>query len=96
MQYGSVASLRHYTPNATLLQPTALHRAMEADDLDKHPENGVTQEKRADVKHNHHWTEANATTSEADVKADRDDIARQLASKEVQEEVASYGERGFG
>ena len=67
IQYVSVASLRHYTPNATLFQPTALHRAIEASDLEKHPESGVTQEKQADVKHNHHWTEANATTSEAEV-----------------------------
>ncbi len=69
MQYVSVASLRHYTPNTILLQPTALHRAMEASDLEKHPECGVTQEKQADVKHNNHWTEANATTSEADVSS---------------------------
>jgi hypothetical protein len=63
----SVARFRHYTPNSALFQPTALHRATEASDLEKHPESGVTQEKQADVKHNHHWTEANATTSEADV-----------------------------
>jgi len=49
------------------MQPTAIHRATEASDLAKYPESGVTQEKKADVKHNHHWTEANSTTSEADV-----------------------------
>ena len=67
IQYVSVASLRHYHANATLSQPTALHRAIEASDLAKHPESAITQEKQADVKHNHHWTEANATTSEANV-----------------------------
>ena len=67
IQYVSVASVRHYSSNATLFQPTALHRATEASDLERYPGSGVTQEKQADVKHNHHWTETNATTSEADV-----------------------------
>lgn len=92
----SFARLRYYTPSSALFRPTAIHRATEASDLAKHPECGVTQEKQADTKHNHHWTEENATASEADVKADHDDIAKQLASKEVEEEVATYGERGFG
>jgi hypothetical protein len=67
----SLAKIRHYTPSPIFFQPTALHRAQEASDLKQHPESGVTQEKRKDVKHDHHWVEENATTSEADVRSAR-------------------------
>jgi hypothetical protein len=63
----SLGRIRHYTASRISFQPTALHRAEEASDLKQHPESGVTQEKRKDVKHNHHWVEEDATTSEADV-----------------------------
>ncbi|EXJ83967.1 hypothetical protein A1O3_04634 [Capronia epimyces CBS 606.96] len=65
----SVAT-RHYTSTSRLLQPTALHRAEVAADLKAHPESQLTQEKLPDKKHSHHWEEANATESEADIKAD--------------------------
>lgn len=67
VRLSSPPKLRHYTPSSALLRPTALHRATEASDLAKHPESGTTQEKKPDVKHNRHWTEANSTISEADV-----------------------------
>ena len=64
---GSLARIRYYHASPIFFRPTAIHRAGEAADLKRHPESGVTQEKRKDVKHDHHWTEENATASEADV-----------------------------
>jgi len=52
-----------------LFYPTALHRAEQAADLKKNPESATTQQKLEDVKHNHHWSEKNATQSEADVRS---------------------------
>jgi len=92
----SFGRIRHYTPSLTFAQPTALHRAEQASDLKLHPESGVTQEKRKDIKHDHHWVEENATMSEADVKADRDAVVEELGSEKVEEEVAAYGGRGEG
>lgn len=59
---------RLYNSTSVLSHPTALHRAERAADLKAHPESATSQEKLADVKHNHHWTEENATQSEADVR----------------------------
>lgn len=59
---------RLYNSTSVLSHPTALHRAERAADLKTHPESAISQEKLADVKHNHHWTEENATQSEADVR----------------------------
>ena len=59
---------RLYNSTPMLGYPTALHRAERAADLKAHPESGVSQEKLPDIKHNHHWTEENATASEADVR----------------------------
>lgn len=59
--------VRQYTPTLTQRYPTAIARAERAADLKKHPEAALTQEKLADVKGNRHWTEENATLSEADV-----------------------------
>lgn len=52
-----------------LFYPTALHRAQQEADVKKNPESAITQEKLEDVKPNHHWTEKNATESEADVRS---------------------------
>jgi len=63
--------IRHYSRTAICSYPTAIHRAERAADLKKHPESAVSQEPVGDRKHNHHWTEANATISEADINADK-------------------------
>lgn len=47
------------------------------------------------AKTSHKWTEANATVSEADVKADRAAIAKELHSAKVQREIAAFGETGW-
>ncbi|KIW28568.1 uncharacterized protein PV07_08222 [Cladophialophora immunda] len=64
--------IRRYTAGRIALAPTALHRAEKAADIKAHPESAATQEKLPDQKGNRHWTEENATVSEADVKADRE------------------------
>jgi len=48
-----------------------------------------------DAKPAHQWTEASATVSEADVKADRDDISEELHSERVEREIAAFGETGW-
>lgn len=65
------APIRHYSRTATCFYPTAIHRAEKAADLKKHPESAATQEQLEDRKHNHHWSEKNATISEADVSESR-------------------------
>jgi hypothetical protein len=60
-QSRSLATTPHH------FQPTALHRAQREADLKAHPESALTQEKLPDQEHNRHWTEENATLSEADV-----------------------------
>lgn len=66
-RYISSVTARSFTSNNRLFQPTALHRAEAAADRKAHPESQLTQEKLEDKKHSHHWEEANATPSEADV-----------------------------
>lgn len=63
----AIRATRTYTTTPFRLYPTALHRAERAADLKAHPESALTQEKVPDRKHNHHWSEENATESEADV-----------------------------
>ncbi|ETI29497.1 hypothetical protein G647_01950, partial [Cladophialophora carrionii CBS 160.54] len=63
----SMAVSRCFTSSSRAFQPTAIHRAQRAADIKAHPESSVTQEKLPDKDHNRHWTEENATLSEADV-----------------------------
>ncbi|OAP58936.1 hypothetical protein AYL99_06233 [Fonsecaea erecta] len=67
-----LTSRNYYTPTRPARFPTALARAERASDLKAHPEAAVTQEKLPDKKGNRHWTEDNATVSEADIRADRE------------------------
>ncbi|EXJ79479.1 hypothetical protein A1O1_08743, partial [Capronia coronata CBS 617.96] len=62
-----LTTTRQYASTPRLFQPTALHRAEAAADLKAHPESQLTQEKLPDKEHSHHWDDANATPSEADV-----------------------------
>jgi hypothetical protein len=61
------AQARQYTCTPIRSYPTAIARAERAADLKKHPESALTQEKLDDKKGNRHWSEENATLSEADV-----------------------------
>jgi hypothetical protein len=61
------AQARLYTCSPIRSYPTAIARAERAADLKKHPESALTQEKLDDKKGNRHWSEENATLSEADV-----------------------------
>ncbi|KEF55755.1 uncharacterized protein A1O9_08506, partial [Exophiala aquamarina CBS 119918] len=61
------AQARQYTCSAIRGYPTAIARAERAADLKKHPESALTQQKLEDKKGNRHWSEENATLSEADV-----------------------------
>jgi len=60
---------RQYTGTTIRGYPTAIARAERAADLKKHPESALTQQKLDDKKGNRHWTEDNATLSEADVSS---------------------------
>ncbi|KIW89009.1 uncharacterized protein Z519_10494 [Cladophialophora bantiana CBS 173.52] len=68
----SLGGIRCHTSSRISLAPTALHRAEKASDIKAHPESALTQEKLPDKPGNRHWTEENATPSEADIKADRE------------------------
>ncbi|KIX06899.1 uncharacterized protein Z518_04875 [Rhinocladiella mackenziei CBS 650.93] len=83
-----IAAIRRYTASPIAFQPTAIHRAESAADLKKHPESGFTQEKLPDRKHSHHWSEENATISEADIKADRDAMAEELEKEKKEDKGA--------
>lgn len=61
------AQARQYTCTPFRSYPTAIARAERAADLKKHPEAALTQQKLDDKKGNRHWSEENATLSEADV-----------------------------
>jgi hypothetical protein len=60
-------AVRCFASSSRSFQPTALHRAQKAADVKAHPESTLTQEKLPDKEHNRHWSEENATPSEADV-----------------------------
>ncbi|OAG44068.1 hypothetical protein AYO21_01525 [Fonsecaea monophora] len=64
-----LGGIRQYTATRVTLLPTALARAERASDLKAHPESALTQEKLPDKKGNRHWSEENATLSEADVSS---------------------------
>lgn len=64
-----ITQARQYTGSAIRGYPTAIARAERAADLKKHPESALTQQKLDDKKGNRHWSEENATLSEADVSS---------------------------
>ncbi|KAK5059684.1 hypothetical protein LTR84_009567 [Exophiala bonariae] len=78
----SQIQIRQYTPTLTQRYPTAIARAERAADLKKHPEAALTQQKLADAKGNRHWTEENATLSEADIRADHESTPAEKVAKE--------------
>ncbi|EXJ67068.1 uncharacterized protein A1O5_09714 [Cladophialophora psammophila CBS 110553] len=89
----SLGGIRCHTSSRISLAPTALHRAEKASDLKAHPESAFTQEKLPDKAGNRHWTEENATPSEADrlfqIKADREARVEESSAKGQDKKVQS-------
>ncbi|KAH0835301.1 hypothetical protein FOPE_04125 [Fonsecaea pedrosoi] len=83
-----LGGIRQYTATRVTLLPTALARAERASDLKAHPESALTQEKLPDKKGNRHWSEENATLSEADIKADREAEEAKSSATKTQDKKA--------
>merc|ERR1712000_99350 len=89
---------RYLSTTAVRARPTAISRAEKAADLKTHPESAMTQQKLPDRLGNRHWSEENATESEKDIRADKEEPLPEEVIKKGPTGSSShpFGDRNFG